>query len=41
MDSKLYVFERRVKGWGSEHVQNIKTMVSTCYRVNLFAHITS
>ena len=32
MDSELFVFERTVKAWGSEYVQNIRTTVCTCYK---------
>jgi len=33
MDSKLFVFERTVKAWGSEDVQNIRITVCTKYMI--------
>jgi len=33
MDSRLFVFERTVKAWGSEYVQNTRTAVCMCYKV--------
>lgn len=36
MDSKLFVFERTVKVWGSEYVQNTRITVYTHYMIIKF-----